>query len=88
MTDQQFFETTDTNLGSLLLTRQVGYRGCYLNVNGLVTFRFVQSDQIKKLVDQFRFDADAPSRSLLRNYHFLIQQVNQAKREARSGGAL
>jgi hypothetical protein len=86
--DQQYFQTSDTNIASWLLTKRVPYRSCFLSDDGtFVTFRFVNSDRIRDLIDDYTFDAECSAKALLDSYRFLMNQVKQARRQARNGGA-
>jgi hypothetical protein len=80
MSDQPFFETSDTFLASFLLTRKIPYRGCYEQTDNVVAFRFQKRDRISDLIDEFSFDAECPAKSLLSNYRFLVNQTKQARR--------
>src|SRR5215471_16317253 len=82
--DNNYYETGDTFLASFLLTQRAGYRGCYVQPDdNRVIFRFQKNDNLADLVDNYTFDFEAPAKSLLGNYKFLMSQAKQAQQNHR-----
>ena len=79
MTDQ-LYVTTDTAVAAFLLTKKIPYRGCSLQSDDRVAFRFQVRDCISDLVDDYSFDSECPAKSLINNYRFLVNQSKQARR--------
>ena len=82
-TQEEYFETADTNIGAWLITNKIPFRGAVLSKDGYTSFRFKSDDRITELIDSFNAGDACSARDFAASYRFLNAQIKQARR---SGG--
>jgi hypothetical protein len=84
MDEHDYFETTDPNIGTWLITNKIAFRGVAPLPDGYTIFRFKPDERITALIDDFNNGAQCSAKDFCANYRFLNGQIKQLRR--RNGG--